>query len=709
MAHDSSAQASGGSPLSGPSSITGRREGAARAQNRLSTERLRLELIRRQRQLPLAVLLLGLTLTAAVAEYTRRLGQQNHEQIERALLDDVADAIEVKLKEDIDTINGVAGLFHASASVSRQEFAQYHQTLRRDDDSLAGIQGIGFSRFVPAADWQSVIASVRAEGFPDFTIRPAGPRPLGSSILFLEPFNLRNQRAFGFDMYSEATRRQAMDRAAQTGMASMSGRVRLLQERNTGVQPGVLIYAPIYRKGIQTPPRDPSQYAAALVGWAYSPIRVGDLVNAALRTVNNRDLPGSAVLVHDGGSPSGASLIFDNQNLGGSGGLTHPQYQPLEIAGRDWLIGIQLNREQIGPYGWSSQVLSVAVLGSMGSLIAALISALLVNNHWTTRQALETAEKANVERALAATVFEASPQAIVVTDAGGRVISANQAFSRITGYAAAEVLGQSLSLLKSGRHEKEFYGRLWQDVNERGFWQGEIWNRLRDGEVRRHELSITAVRDRELQITHYVGMLQDITERHQLQEQIRHRALHDDLTGLPSRAMLLEKLNSALALAERQSSGVGLLFLDLNGFKPVNDAFGHAAGDRMLRLVGTRMRAGLHSEDLVARMGGDEFVVLVPRAGDLEELRACAIRVQGLVRSCGEEFEPPISISASIGVARSPEHGVSAGQLLAAADQAMYQAKQGEGAGIVIARRTDWSESEVMATNLSYRDSRSRG
>jgi len=657
-------------------------------------------LIGAQRQLPMLVLLLGFGLTAVVAEQSRRLGQQNHEQIERALLDDVADAVAVKLKEDIDTILGVAGLFNASGEVSRQDFTRYNQTLRRDDDSLAGIQGIGFSRFVTAADWQELIRDVQAEGFPEFTIRPPGTRPRGSAIIYLEPFDLRNQRAFGFDMYSEPIRRRAMDRAAQTGLASMSGRVRLVQEHNTDVQHGVLIYVPVYRQGTRTLPRGPSQYQNDLLGWAYSPIRVGDLVEAALRSVNNPDLPGSAVLVHDGGQATAASLIFDNLGPDGSASLAHPQYQPIALAGRTWLVGIQLSPRQIGPNGWSTQVLLVVVLGSMGSVIAGLIAMLLVNNHWTTRQALEAAEKANRERALAATVFESSPQAIVVTDPGGRVLSANQSFARITGYAGAEILGRNLSLLKSGRHDRAFYARLWLDVQETGFWQGEIWNRLRDGEIRRHELSITAVRDQQLEISHFVGMLQDITERHQAHEVIRHRALHDDLTGLPARALLLERLNAALAIAESQSGHVGLLFLDLNGFKPVNDRHGHAAGDRVLRLVAQRLRAAIQAGDVVARMGGDEFVVLVPRSGALDDLRAFAHKIQAVIAACNEEFEIPIEISVSIGAARSPDHGISAGQLLAAADQAMYRCKQGEGDGIVIARRTAWTESEAMATNL---------
>lgn len=652
---------------------------------RLSAAALGRRLIAAQRQLPLLVLVLGCGLTAVVAEQSRRLGQQNHEQIERALLDDVADAIAVKLKEDIDTIIGVAGLFNASGEVSRQEFARYNQTLRRDDDSLAGIQGIGFSRFVAAADWQALIGEVRAEGFPEFTIRPPGPRPWGSAIVYLEPFDLRNQRAFGFDMYSEPIRRQAMDRAAQTGLASMSGRVRLVQEHNTGVQHGVLIYVPVYRQGIQTPPQDPSQYRRDLLGWAYSPIRVGDLVEAALRSVNNPDLPGSAVLVHDGLQATEGSLIFDNLDQDGSASLAHPQYQPIELAGRTWSVGIQLSPRQIGPNGWSTQVLLVVVLGSMGSVIATLITALLVNNHCTTRKALEAAEKANRERALAATVFEASPQAIVVTDPGGRVLSANQSFARITGYAGAEIIGQTLRLLKSGRHDKGFYARLWQEATTHGFWQGEIWNRLRDGEIRRHELSVTAVHDQDLRLTHFVGMLQDITDRHHAHEVVRHRALHDDLTGLPARGMLLEKLNGALALADRQGGHVALLFLDLNGFKPVNDLHGHATGDRVLRLVAQRLRAAIHSEDLVARLGGDEFVILVPRAGDLEGLQAFARKIQSVIRRCGEEFELPIAISASIGIARSPEHGLTPGQLLKAADLAMYRSKQHEAHPICIA------------------------
>lgn len=667
----------------------------------LRRSRLRKALIRGEHRIPLAILFSGLVLTGIVAEQTRRHGQELHEQIERTLLGDVSEAIAVKLNKVVDLTSGMAGLFNAENKVTREQYREYYETIKRDGDNLAGIQGLGFSRFVTAADWQTLTGEVRAEGFPSFSIRPAGPRAQGSAIVYLEPFDLRNQRAFGFDMYSEPTRRMAMDRAAQSGLPSMSGKVRLVQERNTGVQPGVLIYVPIFHKGIEVIPRTPAEYNKALLGWAYSPIRIGDLIRAALDSVTNPDLEDSAVLLHDGGVPNSGSVLYDNKHLLANDNLTDPQYQPIEVAGRTLLVGIQLTRRQIGPNGYSHQVTLVLLIGALGSIIAAQVASTLVTNHYSTREALKQAERANRERALAATVFEASPQAIVVTDAQGRVLSANQSFSRITGYSNPEILGRSLSLLKSGRHDREFYVDLWQSVEERGHWQGEIWNRLHDGEIRPHELSITAVRDADLKVTHYVGMLQDISERHRAQQVIRHQATHDTLTDLPLRAMLMERLNEALEKAERDCGHVGLLFIDLNGFKAVNDVHGHGVGDQLLKQVSQRLRSGFRGNDLVARLGGDEFVVLLPETSNLEEALICASKVQALILSCSQDFTLPIQVSGSIGVAISPEHGITAGQLLSSADAAMYRAKQAGGHQIVVANLGEVIALNTRSTDLS--------
>ena len=645
--------------------------------------RERLLLVLRERNLPWLVTLVGLLITLAVAEHTRRLAQQSHLRIERTLLNDVATAVTTSLREDIDTVSGVAGLFNASDQVERREFRQYFDALHRQDGSLEGIQGIGFARFLSGGERQALIDSVRAEGFESFTIRPPGIRPLMSAILFLEPFDVRNQRAFGFDMYSETVRRRAMDQAALSGQPAMSGRVRLLQENGVAEQPGVLIYVPVFRSGSHSLPTSPADFPRSLRGWAYSPIRVGDLIEASLARVNNPDLRGSVVVVNDVLESGSEVQLFRNRALDPREPLQHPQWQAIELGGRRWNVGIQLSGELVGPDGFSPAVQLILCFGGMASLLAGLGTNLLVRNHAATQSALAQAEKAIEERALATAVFEASPQAIVVTDAQGRVLSANQSFSRITGYSASEILGRSLSLLKSGRHDASFYAELWRQTQERGFWQGEIWNRLRNGDICLHELSITAVHAKDLQVSNYVGMLQDISERHRARQLLQHQALHDPLTGLPNRAQLLTLLNKALAEAESRSHGVGVLLLDLDGFKAVNDTYGHDLGDRVLQAAGRRISGILRQGDSLFRLGGDEFVVLIPYLESGRDLSALGRRIDAAVAAPHEDLEATVRVRASVGISRSPANGVTAGELLRAADQAMYRAKR-EGLVVVV-------------------------
>jgi len=220
---------------------------------------------------------------------------------------------------------------------------------------------------------------------------------------------------------------------------------------------------------------------------------------------------------------------------------------------------------------------------------------------------------------------------------------------------------------------------MWDAVLQRGFWEGDVWNRLRSGEVRRHHLSITTVRDENLQPRYYLGMLQDVTERHQAEEAVRYMAQHDTLTGLANRGMLLEQLERQLALAKRHGHGVALLYLDLNGFKPVNDRFGHNVGDQVLQIVAQRFLKVIRDGDLLCRQGGDEFVVLVPEAGNTDELVSMGWKLVEVSRQPYSTLDPAIAISASVGIARYPDHGNTCEQLLTAADNAMYAAKRAKG------------------------------
>ena len=275
-----------------------------------------------------------------------------------------------------------------------------------------------------------------------------------------------------------------------------------------------------------------------------------------------------------------------------------------------------------------------------------------------------------------ATVFEATNEAITVTDTAARIVAVNAAFSTITGFAAGEALGATPRIHRSGRQDKDFYERMWHSLQTTGQWQGEIWNRRKNGETYPAWENISAVRDADGTVSHYVSMLSDITALKQAEEQLRHMALHDVLTGLPNRRLLAENLEGALARAQRHGHRLALLFLDLDRFKLVNDTLGHAAGDELLGEVARRLRAAVRQEDLIARLGGDEFTVVLEELQHPDNAAHLARKlIEAVARPmqlCGRELTP----STSVGIAIYPDDARSAADLSKAADAAMYRAKQ---------------------------------
>jgi diguanylate cyclase (GGDEF)-like protein/PAS domain S-box-containing protein len=630
------------------------------------------------------VLLGGLLTTALFCNSERHYKQLEHERIERTLAADIIEVIEARLGTDIAMLDATVGLFNASERVTRDEFSRFARSLISHSPNLKGIQGVGFAAVVPGNDVRAFETEIRRDGQPDFRIRPPGPRPLTTAIVYLQPDDWRNQRAIGFDMHSETVRRSAMQLAASTGEPALSGPVRLVQEINVLPQAGTLLYLPIYAN-----PNDrfqsPQDRLRRLRGWAYSPLRMGDLINSALADVNNPDKIGTGVLIYDGNQPRRERLLFDNLGLDGSSRLTHPTWLKVMVAKRTWLIGIQIDHRRVSPGGWSKELLLMALLGLSLSGLMALITLSLVKNHLRLRAALAGEQAAAGERALASVVFDNSPVGIVVTDPDGIIIRVNQAFTRLSGYALQECRGLNSNLLKSGRHDVDFYREMWEAIIQKGHWAGEIWNRHRTGQIRRHDLTITAVLDSKEQIVNFVGLLRDVTERHTQQEEMRHLATHDQLTGLANRTLLMEALNRSLALAARQGRRVGLLFLDLDGFKPVNDHFGHGTGDCLLQAVANRLLSSIRKSDTLCRQGGDEFVLLVPEVEDLAQLVSLAEKLLLSLQEPYPDLPSGITIGASIGVACWPEHAEDADGLLDAADNAMYQAKHQGGGTIAMA------------------------
>ena len=284
--------------------------------------------------------------------------------------------------------------------------------------------------------------------------------------------------------------------------------------------------------------------------------------------------------------------------------------------------------------------------------------------------------RAEEELRLAAKVFESSGEAIMITDAGGRIISVNQAFSRVTGHAARDVVGRNANLLSSGRHSREFFDQMWRSVLDNGYWQGEIWNRRHNGEVFPEWLGISSVRDADGKITHFVGIFSDISERKAAEAKIAFLAHHDPLTGLPNRLLLKDRMQQGMAHAERAGRKVALLFVDLDRFKAVNDSFGHPAGDVLLRDAAQRLRACVRDSDTISRHGGDEFLVVLT---DLQSSEVPAQIAHKIMATLSQPFHieaHEATISASVGIAVYPEDGADFDELLKKADTAMYHAKE---------------------------------
>lgn len=890
----------------------------------------------RQRFLPavlvlsLAVACLGWVSNLLHQRYQQRL--QDHFLAEAARLSGV---IGEHMTAYGQLLRGGAGLFAASPGVGREDWRHYVEQLGLDE-VYYGIQGIGFARWIEPGELDSHQQSVRREGFPDYLVTPVGARQAYTSIVYLEPFRGRNLRAFGFDMYSEPVRHEAMARARDSGLLAITGKVQLLQENGSDVQAGILAYYPVYARNAL--PRTVEQRRQALLGWVYSPYRMSDLIGGMLKG----EQEGLRLEIFDGdGAPQNETLLFDSHpdaasGAGASGlatlsrlavggrtwtlrysalpafaagsalappwaeyaamlliclllfGLTWALFNTqrrAERIARDMTVSLRESREhfrtifeqaaigiaQIEPgsrrflrvnhrlcemLGYSRseleqltsaavshpadvrlldaqlrelderalqqfslekrylhksgrqlwvRITASAVFAADGQLryylamvedvtmrreyeaalqdsekrlreqsqrLANLIWATdvgtwewnvvtgeaLFNERWADmlgyrlaelaptsiatlerllhpedaqrgEQALErcfrrdselyecevrlrhksgawvwvldrgrvvewtaddkplrmagthqdiTARKSNeISLQLAASVFSHAREGIVITDARGRILEVNEPFSQITGYARAEVLGQTPELFRSARHTEEFYLAIRQTLEELGFWSGEVWCRRKSGDLYVALLTVSVVRDGEGRVQNHVALFNDITLLKEQQEQLEHIAYHDALTRLPNRMLFADRLQQAIAHSNRSGQPLAVIYLDLDGFKAVNDSYGHDVGDELLVIVGQRMKATLREIDTLARIGGDEFVAVLDgleHPGDYQQV------LERLLQAAAEPLTVDgkrLQVTASIGAALFyPHDALSAEELLYRADQAMYRAKK---------------------------------
>lgn len=286
----------------------------------------------------------------------------------------------------------------------------------------------------------------------------------------------------------------------------------------------------------------------------------------------------------------------------------------------------------------------------------------------------KSADEARLQ--LAASVFNHAREGIMITDPDGTIVEINDTFTHITGYSRDEAIGQNPRLLKSGRHAPEFYAALWEQLKTSGHWAGEIWNRRKDGEVFADLRTISAVRDAAGTTQNFVALFTDITPMKEHQQQLEHIAHFDALTGLPNRVLLADRLQQAMIKSRRRDQSLAVAYLDLDGFKAVNDRHGHHVGDELLIILAQRMKAMLRDGDTLARIGGDEFVAVLFDLEQPQDWKPVIARLRQAAADPATVGDAVVQVTASIGVTLYPQDGADADQLIRHADQAMYGAKQ---------------------------------
>lgn len=568
-------------------------------------------------------------------------------------------------------LQGGAAFFAASVRVTRQDWQTYIGQLELDK-SLPGVHGAGFAVMIPGHARSAHEQSIRAEGFPGYAIHPAGTRDPYSSIVFIEPFSGSNLRAFGYDMYADPVRREAMERARDSGQPALSGKVTLIQETSPDPQPGFLFYLPVYRNG--SPHATPEQRRSALTGFVFSPFRAHDLMEAVFKSPH-KDI---AIELFDGEAVA-ENLLYSSKSRDHD--PSHVTEMRLEIGGRNWLARFHSSPAFEASVG--SRQPEMVLFGGL-ALDLLLFSVLYVNarHRQNMRRATEELE---LSRDRFRTLVENVPGTVFRSMVGsGQILHISGGIEALTGepperYHCGRLRYTDLIHPEDRSLVQE---AVQAAIATRTPYNVEYRIQPGDGRVRWVSERGRASYDEAGRPLWLDGVILDVTDRKVAESAIRDLAFYDALTGLPNRRLLLDRLDQQIVISARTGRYCGLLFIDLDNFKAINDALGHQAGDLLLIEVANRLRSIIRASDTVARLGGDEFVVMLEEVGITpREARAAVQQVGDKIL---EELEPPYRLGEHSGTS-TPSIGAtifcgfegSVDDLIKRADQAMYRAKAG--------------------------------
>lgn len=595
--------------------------------------------------------------------------------------------VEVALTERLRTyelmLRGAAGFYETTSEIDRKAWQAYTEKLR-EDGLITEVQGIGFAIYLKPQDVNAFNRRVRNEGFPDFRLHPVGPRERYSSILYLEPFDERNQRAFGYDMYSEPTRRDAMHRAAITEQAALSGPVELLQEMGSEKQVGTLMYVPVFDLTRVVDASDPYH---ALLGWSYSPFRMTDLIDGIIQNWINEDGASIAVSIFDSGTISDGALIYQSRQSVESAPNYLAASVPFSFGGRSWLLEFK-HQSEFSALNMQRPILFFLLGLLISAVLAAYLRALQMTRDRATRLAEQLTHELRTKQNRMVELEERWRYALQATRggvwdwrAGDNHVYFSDEWYKIFGFTPAKKHQHSTWL--DNIHPDDYAG-LMETLNN-FMAHSRPGNDTFENEYRMLDAHGNAIwildrgfvveREPSGKPSRIIGTVEDITAEHDRMHQLQSAAETDRLTGLPNRAYLHKYLRKAIKSQAKKASMLAVMFIDLDRFKHVNDTYGHDVGDELLIEVASRFRDLLRANDVLCRWGGDEFLVVL----DTHSIDSITDVAERLIEAASTPVyinERELLIGASIGI--TVYHGTvvtTAEELIRGADKLMYEVK----------------------------------